>query len=50
VLLLCKDYYNATRTRLSFNEDAPMSLAAETAGHIICHPILGGLHHQYGWI
>ena len=24
-----------------------MSRAAETAGRIICHPILGGLHHQY---
>jgi hypothetical protein len=31
-------------------KDAPMSRAAETAGRIICHPILGGLHHQYGRI
>jgi transposase InsO family protein len=50
VLLLYKDYYNATRTHLSLNKDAPMSRAAETAGRIICHPILGGLHHQYGRI
>jgi transposase InsO family protein len=43
-------YYNGTRTHLSLNKDAPMSRAAETAGRIICHPILGGLHHQYGRI
>jgi hypothetical protein len=42
------DYYNATRTHLSLNKDAPMSRAAETVGSMICHPILGGLHHQYG--
>jgi hypothetical protein len=24
--------------------------AAETAGRILCRPILGGLHHQYGRI
>jgi hypothetical protein len=30
--------------------DAPVSRAAETAGRIICHTILGGLHHQYGRI
>jgi hypothetical protein len=50
VLLLYKDHYNATRTHLSLNKDAPMSREAETAGRIICHPILGGLHHQYGRI
>jgi hypothetical protein len=50
VLLLYKNYYNATRAHLSLNKDAPMSRAAETAGRIICHPILGGLHHQYGRI
>jgi hypothetical protein len=36
-----------TRTHLSLNKDAPMSRAAETDGRILCHPILGGLHHQY---
>jgi transposase InsO family protein len=50
VLLLYMDYYNGARTHLSLNKDAPMSRAAETAGRIICHPILGGLHHQYGRI
>jgi hypothetical protein len=29
------------------NKDAPISRADETAGRIICHPILGGLHHHY---
>jgi hypothetical protein len=35
-------YYNEARTHLSLNKDAPMSRAAETAGRIICDPILGG--------
>jgi hypothetical protein len=35
--------YNGRRTHLSLNKDAPISRAAETAGRIICHPILGGL-------
>jgi hypothetical protein len=32
---------------LSLNKDAPVPRAVETAGRIICQPILGGLHHQY---
>src|SRR3954470_11028536 len=47
VLLSYMSYYNGTRTHLSLNKDAPMSRAVETAGRILCHPILGGLHHQY---
>ena len=47
VLLSYMTYYNGTRTHLSLNKDAPMSRAAETAGRILCRPILGGLHHQY---
>jgi transposase InsO family protein len=47
VLLSYMSYYNSTRTHLSLNKDAPMSRADETAGRIICHPILGGLHHHY---
>jgi transposase InsO family protein len=43
VLLSYMSYYNSTRTHLSLNKDAPMSRADETAGRIICHPILGGL-------
>jgi transposase InsO family protein len=41
-------YYNGTRTHLSLNNDAPISRSAEAAGRILCRPILGGLHHQYG--
>jgi transposase InsO family protein len=48
VLLSYMGYYNGTRTHLSLNKDAPISRAAETAGRVICRPILGGLHHQYG--
>ena len=50
VLLSYIGYYNdnGTRTHLSLNKDAPISRAVENAGRIICRPILGGLHHQYG--
>jgi transposase InsO family protein len=50
MLLSYMDYYNATRTHLSLNKDAPISRGADTVGHIICRPILGGLHHQYARI
>ena len=50
VLLSYMSYYNGTRTHLSLNKDAPISRAAETAGRILCRPILGGLHHQYARI
>ena len=50
VLLLYMNYYNETRTHLSLNKDAPSSRAAEAVGHIICRPILGGLHHRYARI
>src|ERR1700694_1329328 len=47
-LLLCyMKYYNATRTHLSLEKDAPVSRAVDRAGHILCRPILGGLHHHY---
>jgi transposase InsO family protein len=46
VLLSYMSYYGM-RTHLSLNKDAPISRADETAGRIICHPILGGLHHHY---
>src|SRR5271169_4399351 len=41
------DYYNEVRTHLSLNKDAPVSRSVQRAGHILCRPILGGLHHQY---
>src|SRR6202023_247358 len=47
VLLSYIDYYNGTRTHLSLNKDAPISRAAEAAGRVLSHPILGGLDHQY---
>ena len=47
VLLSYMSYSNGTRTHLSLNKDAPISRAVETAGRILCRPILGGLHHQY---
>ena len=52
VLLSYKDYYicNAMRTHLSLNKDAPVPRGVEWAGNIVCRPILGGLHHQYGRI
>jgi hypothetical protein len=30
------------------NKDAPVPRGVEWAGNIVCRPILGGLHHQYG--
>jgi hypothetical protein len=39
-------YYNGARTHLSLEKDAPVSRAVDRAGHILCRPILGGLHHQ----
>src|SRR6201994_760067 len=48
-LLLCyMKFYNGARTHLSLEKDAPVSRAVDRAGHILCRPILGGLHHQYG--
>jgi transposase InsO family protein len=41
------EYYNGTRTHLSLNKNAPISRSTEAAGHILCRPILGGLHYQY---
>src|SRR6476659_2385884 len=42
--------YNATRTHLSVNKDAPVHRCVEWAGNVVCRPILGGLHHQYNRI
>jgi hypothetical protein len=50
-LLLCyMKYYNGARTHLSLEKDAPISRAVDRTGHILCRPILSGLHHQYGRI
>ena len=48
--LLFEVPYNEIRTHLSLNKDAPVSRTIERTGHILCRPILGGLHHQYARI
>ena len=40
-------YYNEIRTHLSLEKDALVPRAIEVVGHILCRPVLGGLHHQY---
>ena len=40
-------YYNAVRTHLSLNKDAPIQQPIQRFGRIISVPVLGGLHHQY---
>jgi Integrase core domain len=47
VLLSYMNYYNEVRTHLSLDKDAPTSRPVQRAGHILCRPVLGGLHHQY---
>ena len=47
ILLSYMKYYNEVRTHLSLEKDAPVSRTIERAGHILCRPVLGGLHHQY---
>jgi len=47
VLLSYMKYYNEVRTHLSLDKDAPVPRAVGTVGHILCLPVLGGLHHQY---
>jgi hypothetical protein len=50
MLLSYMKYFNEARTHLSLNKDAPVPRAVQAAGRIVCRPILGGLHHQYGRI
>ena len=40
-------YYNAARTHLSINKDAPSPRAVHAVGRILPMPFLGGLHHLY---
>ena len=47
ILLSYMTYYNEVRTHLSLEKDAPVPRVVERAGHILCRPVLGGLHHQY---
>ncbi|WP_246709824.1 transposase [Bradyrhizobium sp. 6(2017)] len=50
LLLSYMKYYNAARTHLSLEKDAPVSRAVDRAGYILCRPILGGLRHRYARI
>ena len=50
LLLSYMKYYNGACTHLSLEKDAPVSRAVDRAGHILCRPTLGGLHHQYARI
>jgi hypothetical protein len=47
VLLSYMNYYNEARTHLSLEKDSPVSRNVERAGHILCRPVVGGLHHLY---
>ncbi len=40
-------YYNATRTHLGLDKDAPNRRPIRSCGTIIASAVLGGLHHQY---
>src|ERR1700737_139419 len=39
--------YNAARTHLSVNKDAPSPRTVHAVGRILPTPFLGGLHHLY---
>jgi ribosomal protein L11 methylase PrmA len=39
-------YYNATRTHLGIDKDAPNSRPIERCGVIVANAVLGGLHHR----
>jgi transposase InsO family protein len=43
-------YYNHARTHTSLGKDAPYTRPIEHFGHVVAHPILGGLHHRYARI
>jgi hypothetical protein len=44
---LTRTYYNAARTHLSLNEDAPSPRTVHSVGRILPTPFPGGLHHLY---
>jgi transposase InsO family protein len=43
----CARYYNAMRTHLALDKNAPIYRPIRHRGKIHAQPILGGLHHQY---
>jgi Integrase core domain len=42
-----RTYYNAARTHLSVNKDAPSPRAVHAVGRVLPTQFLGGLHHLY---
>src|ERR1700722_7687426 len=40
-------FFYGAHKQLSLEKDAPVSPDVGRAGHILCRPTLGGLHHQY---
>ena len=40
-------HYNAARTHLGLQKDAPHHRPIERRGRIVTSDVLGGLHHQY---
>jgi transposase InsO family protein len=47
ILKTCALYYNAVRTHLPLETDAPELRCPHKLGRIATIPVLGGLHHQY---
>jgi hypothetical protein len=43
-------YYNHAWTHTSLRKDTPYTRPIESFGHVVAHPILGGLHHRYARI
>ena len=50
VLAAYANYYNASRTHLGLDKDAPNYRPLQTRGTIIAAAVIGGLHHQYARI
>ena len=50
ILVKFTAYYNHARTHTSLGKDAPYTRPIERFGHVVAHPILGGLHHRYARI
>jgi len=47
VLAEFADYYNRDRPHRSLGLQSPVALEAQSRGHVISRPVLGGLHHAY---
>jgi hypothetical protein len=47
VLLSYMNYYNEARTHLFVEQGRAGTPRSRTSRHILCRPVLGGLHHHY---